>query len=192
MYLHRRIRSFCVATAAAVTIVLALPGSVAAQRALPPDTPVRIAPLPAATTPFMHDDGVRTVLAIDTVRSRTSTGALIVAGVLTAGISAVAGAVIGYHIIPDRNPPTDDPGLDGTITGWIFAPALFTPAAVHIVNNSQGNIAVTYGAALALAIAGYTLGYAGTDVGTVLLVGAPVFQAVSAVVLERRTGQRRN
>jgi hypothetical protein len=134
--------------------------------------------------------------ALDTAGAPASTAGLIAAGLLAAGVSAAAGAVIGYNI--DRTatsrPSGDDPGLGGLIVGWLLAPALVTPGAVHLINDQHGSLGAGYAAAALIAGVGLATAYAGppSPVTAAVFVGAPVLQAASAVVMERRSQRRRD
>jgi hypothetical protein len=134
--------------------------------------------------------------ALDTAGAPASTAGLIATGLLAAGASAAAGAAIGYNI--DRSSPSpsggDDPGLGGLIVGWVLAPAVVTPAAVHLIDNQHGSLGASYAAAAVIAGVSLVTAHAGppAPVAVALVVGAPVLQAASAAIMERRSRRQRH
>jgi hypothetical protein len=162
-------------------LLLSCPAGLHAQRA-------SAARLPVAVTPAVPPAAPASPRV--TIEAPVSAGGLFAVGLLAAGVSAAAGAVVGYNI--DRSGPSrptgDDPGLGGLIVGWLMTPALVTPAVVHLANNQQGSLAPAYAASAIVAGAGMVAAHAGAPnpVAVVLVVGSPVLQAASAVIIERR------
>jgi hypothetical protein len=162
-------------------LLLASPACLHAQQAPAPRLPAAVT-LAGPTAAPAH-----TSVTID---APVPTGALLAVGLAAAGASAAAGAALGYNI--DRGgasrPTGDDPGLGGLVVGWVVAPALVTPAVVHLANGQRGSLATAYAASAVIAGVGMITAHAGAPnpVAVVLVVGSPVLQAASAVIVERR------
>jgi hypothetical protein len=209
------VRSWCVRS----WCVLALAGGVppplhaqqAAQRALP--APVLLAQTSSSGAPGTGPSDWMTFAApgtgpggwttfapalsaaVDTTDRRASPAALVATGLLAAVASAAAGAVLGYHL--ERSGPSagpgEDPGLTGAITGWLVAPAVVTPAVVHVVNGGNGSLGASYGAAALIGSIGFVALRSGAGALAVPLgVGGPLLQALSAAAIERSTDRRRD
>jgi hypothetical protein len=168
-------------------VTAGLPAAVAAQAALSRTATT------ATESPAYR---LASVIALDTAGGPASAVGLLAAGLLAAGASAAAGAALGYNV--DRSGPSgptgDDPGLGGLVVGWVLAPALITPGAVHLVNGQHGSLGAGYAAAAVIAGIGLVTAHAGppTPVAVALVVGAPVLQAASAAIMERRTRRPRD
>ena len=126
------------------------------------------------------------------VRQPANDLALALAGVAGAAVGTVAGAYLGYQLDYetfhwDCENGCEDPGLLGLLGGWFVGSALTTPLSVRLASGRRGSLSTSYLSSAIIAGAGLAgLLTVGSPEGAVFLLAAPVAQAVSAVVIERR------
>lgn len=83
----------------------------------------------------------------------------------------------------------EDPGMEQDLLGAMIGSAVITPLAVHIVNDRQGQLLLSYGVAALLAGVGYVgVVNVGNPTDALFLVGIPIAQVVSAVLFARSGG----
>jgi hypothetical protein len=112
------------------------------------------------------------------------------ASLLASAGSFVAGAYAGYHIEEWLYPcevACDFSGLAGLLVGSFVGPAIATPLVTHLANGRRGRLGIAYGAAAAVAGAGFVGLVTGLDssIGTLFLFGTPLAQSVAALLIER-------
>lgn len=122
----------------------------------------------------------------DSVQWRPPTSLLLMAGMSGAGVGALAGAFLGYHLDGScNNRGCEDPGLTGALFGWFFGAAVGAPLSVHHANGGRGALSAALLSGALIAGAGWMA--AGSPAGTFVVLGAPFAQVISAVVVEQRT-----
>jgi hypothetical protein len=176
-----------------ILTLIAIPGMLQAQH-LPESSLSPVSPhsfTAGRTPPLTHAP----MFSVSPGRAGTPT--LVASALLAAGFGAAAAGVIGHQLEMANDPmplPGGDVGITGLVTGWVIGPALVTPLVVHLVNDRRGSLAAGYGAAALIAGAGILTAHADPPavMAVAVVIGAPVLQAVSAVVMERLTDRRRN
>lgn len=168
--------------------LLAAAAPVSAQWRAEPILPVRQAPSVSVVPPAL--------LLPDSLQSRPDHAAtLAMIGAANAVIGSLGGAYMGYQL--DRNHfnwgceyGCEDPGLTGLLGGWFLGSALTTPLSVHYANGGRGSLPAAYLSSALIAGAGMA-GFlaAGSPGGTLFVLGAPVAQVISAVLIERRSAR---
>jgi hypothetical protein len=111
-------------------------------------------------------------------------GTLLLAG--TAGMitGAFTGGFIGSQI--DSGHDLDD--ADGAVIGGIAGTTLFIPLAIHLANDSRGDLRRSL---LVSTLVGSTLLVLGTATGSgELVLAVPFIQVITSAFIERNTGSR--
>lgn len=149
------------------------------------------ATLPVSPTPSIAV-GPTALRVPDSLRVRRADGLTLgLAGVAGAAVGTLGGAFLGYQL--QRNAGGEYGGGDGSnglLIGWIVGSALTTPVSVHRANGEQGSLSSAYRSAALIAGAGVAgLLVLGAPEIAFVLVGAPVAQVISAVLIERRSAR---
>ncbi len=114
------------------------------------------------------------------------------AGVAGSVLGSIGGAHLGYRLDREHfnwgcEHGCEDPGIWGLMGGWFLGSALTTPMSVHLANGGRGELSTAYISSALIAGAGLAgLLATGSPSGALFLVGAPLAQVISAVLIERR------
>ena len=127
-------------------------------------------------------------------------GAALPACAGTAGAQAgpaVAGGLLGGALLGDKLETAtsgtcyEECGLGGFLLGAVVGPALLAPVLSHAMGGRQGNLGAGI---LATALVTVGMGAVSFEMGgslAAVFVTVPLSQAVTAILVEERTGRRR-